>query len=95
MEKIASFTVEVPYRSTGNIVTNKNIDFDIFKDGAQYTAAPKCDLEERRIASLPPELTFQINNGKPQSNRGAKEGNVELINRIADQLKEQGLVDGT
>ncbi len=93
MKKIANFKIEVPYRSAGNTIINKNIDFDIYKDGAQYKAAPLCDLEERRIASLPPELVFEIKNGKPESTRGIREGNIELINRIADQLKEKGLID--
>ena len=94
MEKIANCTIEVPYRTAGNIVKNKNIDFDIFKDGSQYKAAPLCDLEERRIASLPPELIFEVNNGKPQSARGIKDGNIELIKRIASHLKDKGLLDG-
>jgi hypothetical protein len=95
MEKIANFTIEVPYRTAGNIITNKNIDFDVFKDGTQYMAAPLCGLEERRIASLPPELIFEMKDGKPESNRGNKEGNIEVIRRIAGQLKELKLVDGS
>lgn len=91
MKKIASFTIEVPYRSTGNIINNKNIDFDIFKDTTQYKAVPLCDLDERRIASLPPELLFEIKDGKPESNRGMKDGNIEVIRRIAGQLKASGL----
>ncbi|MCU7551717.1 hypothetical protein OCK74_21530 [Chitinophagaceae bacterium LB-8] len=95
MEKIASFTIEVPYRTPGNRIINKNIDFDIFKDGNHYTAAPLCGLEERRIASLPPELSFEFKNGKPLSSRGIKEGNIEVINRIAGLLKEHDLINGT
>jgi hypothetical protein len=93
MEKIASFKIEVPYRSTGNIIMNKNIDFDIFKDTTQYKAVPLCDLDERRLASLPPELLFEIREGKPQSNRGMKDGNIDLIRRIAGQLKTNGLLE--
>jgi hypothetical protein len=93
MKKIASFTIEVPYRSTGNIIRNKNIDFDIFKDTTQYKAVPLCDLDERRMASLPPELIFEIKAGKPESNRGIREGNIEVIRRIAGQLKANGLVE--
>jgi hypothetical protein len=95
MEKIANFTIEVPYRTAGNIIKNKSVDFDIFKDGTQYMAAPLCDLEERRIASLPPELIFEMKDGKPESARGIKEGNTEVINRIAGRLKQQGLIDGS
>lgn len=92
MEKIASYTIEVPYRSTGNIISNKNIDFDIYKDGMQYKAMPLCSLDERRIANLPPELIFEIKQGKPESIRGIKEGNLELIKKIAGQLKAGGLL---
>jgi hypothetical protein len=95
MKKIANFTIEVPYRSTGNIIINKNIDFDIYKDGVQYMAAPLCEMEERRIANLPPELIFEMKNGKPQSNRGIREGNTEVIKRIADQLNDKGLIEET
>ena len=95
MEKIASFTIEVPYRTAGNMIMNKDIDFDVFKDGTQYKAAPLCDLEERRVASLPPELTFEFKNGKPESTRGIRDGNIEVIRRIAGQLKDQGLADGS
>lgn len=95
MEKIANFKIEVPYRSAGNIIKNKNIDFDVYKDGSQYKAAPLCDMEERRMASLPPELSFEFKNGRAESSRGSKEGNIEVINRIAGQLKAHGLADGS
>lgn len=93
MKKIASFTIEVPYRSPGNIIMNKNIDFDVFKDTTQYKAVPLCELEERRVASLPPELLFEIREGRPHSNRGIKDGNIEVIRRIAGQLKTNGLLE--
>jgi hypothetical protein len=95
MEKIASFTIEVPYRTAGNMIMNKDIDFDVFKDGSQYKAAALCGLDERRVASLPPELIFEFKNGKPESIRGNNEGNVEVIRRIAGHLKDQGLADGS
>lgn len=93
MKKIANFTIEVPYRSTGNIIINKNVDFDIYQEGFLYKAVPLCDLEERRVASLPPELSFEIKNDKPESTRGIIDGNIEVIRRIAMQLKDKGLIE--
>ncbi|MFL5786424.1 MAG: hypothetical protein ACJ748_00095 [Flavisolibacter sp.] len=88
-EKVGTVNVHVSYRSTGNIIRHKEVSMQVTKDNENvYKAIPELSLEERRLADVPDELRFEIKNGKGYSLRGLKEGNVDLINDIVRQLKE-------
>lgn len=86
MEK--RITVEVPVKSSGNIIHNKNVDFDVFTEDDHFKAVPHLGEDDRRIANLPTELHFKLVNGKGMSLRGIKDGNQHVIEAIGSLLQE-------
>lgn len=90
--KIASVDISVPYKGPGNIIKQNRVSFDVFSDTHHYKAIPLLNEEERRIANLPPELQFNLEDGKPVSKRGSIDGNFHAIEDIVRELQKQKLV---
>ena len=91
-EKITSLTVKVPYHGSGNVIREREVSFDIFKQDGSYSAVPDLDLSERRLANLPPELSFEYKEGRHISKRGNMDGNLHVIQNIVAALKERNLL---
>ncbi|MDQ3844426.1 MAG: hypothetical protein M3342_10490 [Bacteroidota bacterium] len=91
-EKIASVTINVPFRSAGNIIKNRTMEFEVWKENAYYKAIPLCSYQDRVLANLPPELVFEYRDGNASSTRGIKDGNIQVIRDIALQLKATNVV---
>ena len=81
-------TVEVPYKRAGNVINNKLVDFEVEEKNGVYKAIPKLSADELRVANLPPELIYTIQNGKGVTDRGIKEGNQHVVDSIILLLKE-------
>ena len=92
MEKRAEVRVNVPYRGAGNIIRQKEVSFEVFLDGVQYTLVPVLSEAERRVANLPERLEFNMIEGKPVSSRGPKDGNFHVIQDAVDRLSEMQLL---
>ena len=90
--KLASFEVDVPYKGAGNVIRQRSIVFDVFRDETQFKAVPQLPEEERRKASLPEELLFFYENGKPRSPRKL-DGNFHIIEEIVAKLKQTSVLD--
>jgi hypothetical protein len=86
-EKIASVTVSVPIHSSGNVIVQKPVELDVFKDDNVYKAIPLLNTDERRLANLPEELHFEIKDGKARSLRGDRDGNMHVINDVFHYLQ--------
>ncbi|MBD0367786.1 MAG: hypothetical protein ICV53_17005 [Flavisolibacter sp.] len=91
-QKLTTLEVQVPYRGAGNIITNKPVSFDILQENSTYKAVPLLDTDERRVANLPPELSFYYTDGKASSTRGIKDGNLHVILDIAEALKAKHML---
>jgi hypothetical protein len=89
-EKLMQVNINVPFHAPGNVIRYKEVDFEVFKVNGQYKAVPLCSYQDRTLASLPPELVFDLKDGEVVSSRGnLKDGNLEVINDIVKELKKQ------
>ena len=91
-EKIANLTVSIPYKRAGNVIVQEPVDFDLFKDEDHYSLVPCLNEDEIRIANLPAELEFRMEDGEPVSLRGTRDGNLHVIQDAVKQLQEQNQV---
>ena len=87
-EMIANITVSVPYKRAGNVITQEPVNFDLYKNDGHYTLVPCLNADEARIANLPPELNFKMEDGEPISLRGIRDGNLHVIQDAVKQLQE-------
>ncbi|GAA4728358.1 hypothetical protein GCM10023229_01670 [Flavisolibacter ginsenosidimutans] len=90
--KIATLTIPVPYKRAGNVISQQPVTFDVYEEDNRYEIAPLLDGNELAIANLPVSLHFEMQNDKPVSLRGKKDGNLHVIQDIASKLQEQGLL---
>ena len=89
-DKLANVNVSVPFHAPGNVIKYKKVDFEVFKVDGHYKAVPLCSYQDRVLASLPPELVFDYNNGHVLSSRGnQKDGNLHVLSDIVEELKKQ------
>jgi hypothetical protein len=92
MEKLAAVTINVPYKSAGNVILQKEVGFEVYKHPEYYCIRPGLNEMERRLANLPETLDFQIIDGKAVSAKGAKDGNYHVIHEIVKHLRAQNLL---
>jgi hypothetical protein len=88
-EKIANLTISIPYKRAGNIIIQEPVDFDLFKLEEHFALVPCLNDDERRIANLPEELNFKMEDGAPVSLRGIRDGNLHVIQDAVKQLQEK------
>lgn len=91
--QLTEVNVQVPFHGPGNVIRYKEVDFKVFKEAGVFKAIPECSYQDRVLASLPNELTFDFKDGIPESTRGIKDGNLEVIKAIARDLKAKKIVD--
>jgi hypothetical protein len=92
MEKLAVVTIHVPYKSAGNVIRQKEVCFEVYQANEGYSIKPVLTEPERRLANLPERLGFHLAKGKAVSDRGARDGNLHVIQDVVTKLKEQRLV---
>lgn len=92
MEKLTAVTIKIPFKSAGNVIQQKEVEFDVYHDRKQYSLRPILTETERRIANLPETLDFELVAGKAVSTRGAKDSNMHVITDIVEILKKQDLI---
>jgi hypothetical protein len=88
-EKITTVEFPVPLKSSGGIIRQQEISFDVFKLDGHYRLRPCLTEDERRVANLPEQLDFTIENGKPVSKRGHKDGNFHVIQDAVNLLQKE------
>jgi hypothetical protein len=88
-EKITNIKILVPYKSSGGIIHQNEVAFDVFRIDGHYSLKPCLSTSERQVANLPEELNFTIENGKPVSLRGKMDGNFHVIQDAFCRLHEQ------
>lgn len=88
-QKIANVKVLVPYKSSGGIIRQHEVAFDLFRTDKHYSLKPCLPANERQVANLPEELNFTIEEGKPVSLRGKMDGNFHVIQDAVAILKQQ------
>ena len=82
-------TIPVAFRSSGNVILNKMISFQIYQDGDAFIAAPLINTEERRLADLPLEMAFERHAGIFTS-MGTAERNTEVLKTIFQKVSLEG-----
>lgn len=87
--KITTLTIPVPYKSSGGVIHQHPVSFDVYKLDDHYSLRPCLSTPERQRANLPEELRFTIENGRPVSLRGAMDGNFHVIRDAVVVLKDQ------
>jgi hypothetical protein len=92
MEKLTYITINVPYKGAGNVIRQREVEFEVFKDSDRYSIKPVLTEAERRIANLPETLDFDLLEGKAVSAKGAKDGNLHVITDVAQLLQQQNLI---
>ena len=94
-EKIANLSVQIPIKKAGNVIIQEYVQFEVFQDANEYVLTPRLNDDELRIANLPAELRFYIQEGKPVSTRGNRDGNFHVIQDTYTQLKTLQLVESS
>lgn len=92
-EKIANLSVKVPIKRAGNVIFQEYVQFEVFQDSNEFVLIPKLEEDELRIANLPVELRFILQDGKPVSVRGNRDGNFHVIQDAVEQLKTLQLLE--
>ena len=92
MKKLTEVQVNVPYKSAGNIILQKEVGFEVYKDSELYSLKPLLSQAERTIANLPESLNFTFENGKAVSTKGIKDGNLHVIQDVVKHLRAQHLM---
>jgi hypothetical protein len=91
-KKLATLTVPVPYKRAGNVISQQPVVFDVYETDDCYEIVPQLDGHELAVANLPVALLFEMQNGKPVSLRGKKDGNFHVIADVVSKLKEPNLL---
>jgi hypothetical protein len=87
-KKITTVTIDVPYKSSGGIIHQHAVSFDVYQVDDHYSLRPCLNESERQVANIPKELNFMMQDGKPVSLRGKLDGNFHIIQDAVVQLKE-------
>lgn len=87
-ELIANLTISVPYKRAGNVIIQEPVDFTLYRNDGHYTLVPCLSEDEARIANLPQELQFKMEDGEPVSLRGIRDGNLHVIQDAVDLLRK-------
>lgn len=87
--KITTLEISVPYKRAGGIISQHTVSFDLFQLEDHYQLRPCLSADERRVANLPEELNFKMENGKPVSLRGKMDGNFHVIQDAVDLMRKR------
>lgn len=87
--KLTTVTIPVPYKSSGGVIHQHPVSFDVYKADDHYSLRPCLGEPERQRANLPEELKFVIEDGRPVSLRGPMDGNFHVIQDAVAMLKDQ------
>jgi hypothetical protein len=90
--RIANVNISIPYKGPGNVIKQNPVVFEVYSVDGHYKAVPCLNDDERRIANLPEELSFNYENGKAVSRRGPMDGNFHAIEDIVCELQRQGFI---
>lgn len=88
-QKISTINILVPYKSSGGVIHQHEVMFDVFKMDGHFSLKPCLSEYEREVANLPEELNFRMEEGKPVSLRGKMDGNFHVITDAVKLLKSE------
>lgn len=87
--KIKNIAIQVPLKSSGGIIHQREVEFEVYKLDGHYSLRPCLSPDERRVMNLPEELNFVMEDGKPKSLRGIMDGNFHVIQDAVKLLEEE------
>ena len=88
-DKIATIKIPVPFKSSGGVIRQNEVAFDVYKLDGHYCLKPCLSEQERTVANLPEELNFKMEDGKPVSLRGKLDGNFHVITDAVNLLRKE------
>lgn len=91
-QKITNISLSVPAKSSGGVIRQNKVSFDVYKIDGHYSLRPCLDTPQRQLMNLPEELNFEFHNGRPVSLRGKLDGNFHVIEDAVAVLEKEGLV---
>jgi hypothetical protein len=91
MKRLDDIIINVPFKSAGNVIRQKEVTFEVYCDNEQYSIKPILPDADRRLANLPDALDFQLVDGKPLSSR-AIDANFHVIQDVVVRLREQNSI---
>lgn len=86
--KLDAVRIAVPLRGPGNTIRQREVEFDVYRVEGHYEAVPVCSVQERVLANIPPQLSFEYCDGRPRSLR-ANDGNMHVINGLVQELERR------
>ena len=89
MNKLMGLSIPVSFHGAGNVILNKIVPFQIYRDRHAFIAAPLISTEQRRLANLPGEMTFECVGTTIISSRGAAEKNMDVLQNIIHKVREK------
>lgn len=87
MKKLSTVQLDIPYKGPGNVIRQREVEFELYQVDGHYSLVPCLNDEERRIANLPGQLNFTIEEGRPRSLRGDIDGNFHVISDAVEKLQ--------
>lgn len=85
---LTNVTITVPFKSAGNIIVQKPVEFEVYREEEIYMIKPLLTVDELRLANLPGELKFLYKDGNVESLRGAKDGNLHVMQDVYTALSD-------
>jgi hypothetical protein len=92
MNKLMGLSIPVAFHGAGNVILNKIVPFQIYRDRHAFIAAPLISLEQRRLANLPGEMAFECVGTTIISSRGSAEKNMDVLHDILHKVREKFFV---
>ena len=89
MNKLMGLSIPVAFHTAGNVILNKLVPFQIYRDHHAFIAAPLISNEQRRLANLPGEMAFECVGTTIISNRGVAEKNMDVLQDIIHKVREK------
>jgi hypothetical protein len=86
MNKFMGVSIPVAFRSAGNRILNKMVDFKVYQYNRSFIAVPQISTEQRRMADLPLEMVFECSGRTVISSRGEGERNMDVLKDILEEL---------
>ena len=87
-QHLTDVTVSIPYKSAGNSIIQKTVQFEVYRKSEHYLIRPTLETADLRLANLPEEMEFAVKDGRVESLRGKKDGNLHVMQDVYAALSD-------
>jgi hypothetical protein len=86
---LTDVTISIPFKGAGNSIIQKTVQFEVYRKSEHYLIRPALETADLRLANLPEEMEFAIKEGKVESLRGKKDGNLHVMQDVYAALSDK------